>query len=54
MLNFIIILYIYGLYYIKKTGGQDDLVTIWSFMEHRIISRCQGHKSWVKKIQLYK
>ncbi|CAO3645752.1 unnamed protein product [Cunninghamella blakesleeana] len=29
------------------TGGQDDLVTIWSYMEHRIVSRCQGHKSWV-------
>ncbi|CAO3623480.1 unnamed protein product [Cunninghamella echinulata] len=29
------------------TGGQDDLVTIWSFMEHRVVARCHGHKSWV-------
>ncbi|KAJ9078128.1 hypothetical protein DSO57_1009828 [Entomophthora muscae] len=29
------------------TGGQDDLVTIWSNQEQRIIARCQGHKSWV-------
>ncbi|KAI9357750.1 WD40-repeat-containing domain protein [Pilaira anomala] len=29
------------------TGGQDDLVTIWSFKETRIIARCQGHRSWV-------
>jgi WD40 repeat protein len=33
-----------------QTGGQDDLVTIWSFKENRIIARCQGHRSWVKKI----
>jgi hypothetical protein len=32
-----------------QTGGQDDLVTIWSFKENRIIARCQGHRSWVKK-----
>ncbi|KAI0219273.1 hypothetical protein L0F63_001299 [Massospora cicadina] len=29
------------------TGGQDDLVTIWSKQEHQIVARCQGHKSWV-------
>ncbi|CAO3646373.1 unnamed protein product [Mucor hiemalis] len=29
------------------TGGQDDLVTIWSFRESKIIARCQGHRSWV-------
>ncbi|KAI8096806.1 WD40-repeat-containing domain protein [Halteromyces radiatus] len=29
------------------TGGQDDLVTIWSLAELRIVARCQGHKSWV-------
>ncbi|CAJ0830404.1 12889_t:CDS:2 [Entrophospora sp. SA101] len=29
------------------TGGQDDLVTIWAFREHRIVARCQGHQSWV-------
>ncbi|CEP07401.1 hypothetical protein [Parasitella parasitica] len=29
------------------TGGEDDLVTLWSFSEKRIIARCPGHKSWV-------
>lgn len=29
------------------TGGQDDLVTIWSHQEQRIVARCQGHNSWV-------
>jgi WD40 repeat protein len=29
------------------TGGQDDLVTIWSFTERSIVARCQGHQSWV-------
>jgi Ras family protein T1 len=29
------------------TGGQDDLVSIWSLWEHKIIARCQGHSSWV-------
>ncbi|KAL7317078.1 hypothetical protein PS15m_003479 [Mucor circinelloides] len=29
------------------TGGEDDLVTLWSFLEKRIIARCPGHKSWV-------
>lgn len=29
------------------TGGKDDLVTIWSFVERRIIARCHGHSSFV-------
>ncbi|KAF9974129.1 hypothetical protein BGZ73_002599 [Actinomortierella ambigua] len=29
------------------TGGQDDLVTIWSFRDQRIVARCQGHQSYV-------
>ncbi|KAF9434461.1 hypothetical protein BGZ76_007983 [Entomortierella beljakovae] len=29
------------------TGGQDDLVTIWSFKDLRIVARCQGHQSYV-------
>ncbi|KAK2733390.1 hypothetical protein FQN57_002147 [Myotisia sp. PD_48] len=29
------------------TGGQDDLVSIWSFAERRIVARCQGHNSFV-------
>ncbi|KAF9928290.1 hypothetical protein FBU30_002512 [Linnemannia zychae] len=29
------------------TGGQDDLVTIWSYKDQRIVARCQGHQSYV-------
>ncbi|KAF9352108.1 hypothetical protein BGX34_000170 [Mortierella sp. NVP85] len=29
------------------TGGQDDLVTIWSFKDMKIVARCQGHQSYV-------
>ncbi|KAK3825813.1 MAG: WD40-repeat-containing domain protein [Benniella sp.] len=29
------------------TGGQDDLVTIWSFRDQKIVARCQGHQSYV-------
>ncbi|PWY99541.1 WD40 repeat-like protein [Testicularia cyperi] len=29
------------------TGGQDDLVTVWSPREGRIVARCQGHTSFV-------
>ena len=29
------------------TGGQDDLVSIWSLSERRIVARCPGHHSWV-------
>ncbi|KAI7944976.1 hypothetical protein MJO28_010671 [Puccinia striiformis f. sp. tritici] len=32
------------------TGGQDDLVTIYSPIEQRVIARCQGHSSFVTKI----
>lgn len=32
------------------TGGQDDLVSIWSFSERQIIARCQGHHSWVTSV----
>ncbi|KAI9491197.1 WD40-repeat-containing domain protein [Zychaea mexicana] len=32
------------------TGGQDDLVTIWSLHEQKIVARCQGHKSWVTAV----
>ncbi|KAJ3245987.1 hypothetical protein HDU78_008165 [Chytriomyces hyalinus] len=28
------------------TGGEDDLVTVWTF-GGKIIARCQGHSSWV-------
>lgn len=29
------------------TGGQDDLVSIWSIDEGSLLARCQGHSSWV-------
>ncbi|XP_054153503.1 WD repeat-containing protein 20-like [Oppia nitens] len=32
------------------TGGEDDLVTIWSFTEKRVVARGQGHKSWVSVV----
>lgn len=32
------------------TGGQDDLVTIWSLAERQIIARCHGHDSWVTAV----
>ncbi|POS86733.1 hypothetical protein EPUL_001733, partial [Erysiphe pulchra] len=33
------------------TGGQDDLVSIWSFSQSRIVARCQGHQSWVTAVR---
>ncbi|ELU10635.1 hypothetical protein CAPTEDRAFT_6102 [Capitella teleta] len=32
------------------TGGEDDLVTVWSFNEKRVVCRGQGHKSWVNVV----
>lgn len=32
------------------TGGQDDLVSIWSLAERRIVARCSGHHSWVTAV----
>lgn len=29
------------------TGGEDDLITVWSFQEKRVVARGRGHKSWV-------
>ncbi|XP_011312695.1 WD repeat-containing protein 20 isoform X2 [Fopius arisanus] len=31
-------------------GGEDDLVTIWSFNEKRVVARGQGHHSWVSVV----
>jgi len=33
------------------TGGEDDLVSVWSFTEKHIIARCQGHNSWVTGVK---
>lgn len=32
-------------------GGEDDLVTLWSMKEKRIVARGQGHNSWVNCVQ---
>lgn len=31
-------------------GGEDDLVTIWSLQEKRVVARGQGHRSWVSVV----
>ncbi|KAK3069137.1 hypothetical protein LTR53_012764 [Teratosphaeriaceae sp. CCFEE 6253] len=33
------------------TGGQDDLVSIWSLVDHALVARCVGHDSWVTDIK---
>lgn len=32
------------------TGGQDDLLSIWSVPDRQIVARCQGHDSWVTAV----
>ncbi|KAK1520507.1 WD domain-containing protein, partial [Colletotrichum costaricense] len=32
------------------TGGQDDLISIWSVVDSAIVARCQGHQSWVTSV----
>ncbi|ORY81457.1 WD40-repeat-containing domain protein [Protomyces lactucae-debilis] len=32
------------------TGGKDDTVTIWSFLESCIVARCQGHSSFITAV----
>ena len=31
-------------------GGEDDLVTVWSFNDKRVVCRGAGHKSWVNTV----
>lgn len=33
------------------TGGQDDLVSIWSLADRALIARCVGHESWVTDVK---
>jgi len=33
-----------------QTGGQDDLLTIFSPWEQRVVARCQGHSSFVSAV----
>lgn len=32
------------------TGGEDDLITVWSLSLQRVIARGEGHKSWVTMV----
>ena len=32
------------------TGGEDDLVSIWSFAEKKVVSRGEGHKSYINAV----
>lgn len=32
------------------TGGEDDLVTVWSMAEARVVCRGKGHRSWVSVV----
>ena len=34
----------------SQTGGQDDLLTIFSPWEQRVVARCQGHSSFVASV----
>ncbi|KAF2718423.1 WD40 repeat-like protein [Polychaeton citri CBS 116435] len=33
------------------TGGQDDLVSIWSLADRALVARCVGHESWVNDVK---
>lgn len=33
------------------SGGQDDLVSIWSLVERGLVARCVGHHSWVTDVK---
>lgn len=33
------------------TGGQDDLVSIWSLADRALVARCIGHESWVTDVK---
>lgn len=30
------------------TGGEDDLVTVWSMEDRKVVAWGEGHNSWVK------
>ena len=36
--------------FLPQTGGQDDLLTIYSPWDQRVIARCQGHSSFVSAV----
>ena len=40
----------FNIYSVSVLGGEDDLVTVYSFHERRVVVRGQGHKSWVSVV----
>jgi len=32
-------------------GGEDDDISIWSFVEDKLVARCRGHSSWVRDVK---
>lgn len=32
------------------SGGEDDILTIYSVSENRVVCRGQGHKSWISQV----
>jgi len=32
-------------------GGEDDLVTVFSLAEQRVVAWCEGHTSWVTAVR---
>ena len=34
-----------------SAGGEDDLVTVFSVAEQRVVAWCEGHTSWVTAIR---
>ena len=37
-------------WFLYQTGGQDDLLTLFSPWEQRVVARCQGHSSFVSAV----
>lgn len=37
-------------YKLIATGGEDDLLTVYSVQEKRVLCRGQGHKSWISQV----
>ncbi|OLY79052.1 Catabolite repression protein creC [Smittium mucronatum] len=33
--------------FVGATGGKDDMVSVWSFIDRKLVARCFGHDSWV-------
>ena len=32
------------------TGGEDDLISVWSMSQKRVVARGQGHRSWISVV----